>query len=77
MAELNPQGLARAIGISNFFPDRLVDLIDHNDTAPVVDQVECHPFIQRAGEQQLMRDLSVPIESWGHSRRTGTTYSPI
>ena len=65
MEELNRQGLARAIGVSNFYPDRLVDLIDHNETAPMVDQIECHPFFQRAGEQQLMRERGVQTESWG------------
>jgi 2,5-diketo-D-gluconate reductase A len=65
MEELNRQGLARAIGVSNFYPDRLVDLIDHNDVAPMVDQIECHPFFQRNAEQQLMRERGVQTESWG------------
>jgi 2,5-diketo-D-gluconate reductase A len=65
MEELNRQGLARAIGVSNFYPDRLVDLIDHNETVPMVDQIECHPFFQRAAEQQLMRERGVQTESWG------------
>ena len=55
----------RAIGVSNFFPDRLVDLIHHNEITPAVDQIECHPFFQRVHEQQLMRDRGVQIESWG------------
>jgi 2,5-diketo-D-gluconate reductase A len=50
MEELHRQGLARAIGVSNFYPDRLVDLIDHNETAPAIDQVECHPCFQRTEE---------------------------
>jgi 2,5-diketo-D-gluconate reductase A len=65
MSELSRQGLVRAIGVSNFFPDRLVDLIDHNEITPAVDQIECHPFFQRVHEQQLMRDRGVQIESWG------------
>jgi 2,5-diketo-D-gluconate reductase A len=65
MEELHGEGLARAIGVSNFYPDRLVDLIEHNEVAPMVDQVECHPFFQRAAEQQLMSDRGVRIESWG------------
>jgi 2,5-diketo-D-gluconate reductase A len=65
MEELNRRGLARAIGVSNFYPDRLVDLIDHNEVVPMVDQVECHPFFQRGAEQELMRDRGVQIESWG------------
>lgn len=65
MEELNRQGHARAIGVSNFYPDRLVDLIDHNETVPMVDQIECHPFFQRDAEQRLMGDRNVQIESWG------------
>jgi 2,5-diketo-D-gluconate reductase A len=65
MEELNGQGLARAIGVSNFYPDRLVDLIAHNEVAPMIDQVECHPFFQRSADQELMRERGVQIESWG------------
>jgi 2,5-diketo-D-gluconate reductase A len=65
MSELNRQGLVRAIGVSNFFPDRLVDLIDHNEITPAVDQIECHPFFQRVDEQQLLNDRGVQVESWG------------
>ncbi len=65
MEELNREGFARAIGVSNFYPDRLVDLIAHNEVAPMVDQIECHPFFQRHAEQELMRERGVQIESWG------------
>ena len=65
MEELHRQGLARAIGVSNFYPDRLVDLIEHNEVAPMVDQVECHPFFQRWAEQHLMSERGVQMESWG------------
>jgi 2,5-diketo-D-gluconate reductase A len=65
MQELNGQGLAKAIGVSNFYPDRLVDLIEHNDVTPAVNQVETHPFFQRADYQQLMSERGVQIESWG------------
>lgn len=58
-------GRARAIGVSNFHPDRLVDLIDHNQIAPMVNQIETHPFHQRAFDQQLMSERGVQIESWG------------
>jgi hypothetical protein len=47
MQELNRDGQIRAIGVANFYPDRLVDLIDHNEIAPAVDQIETHPFFQR------------------------------
>jgi 2,5-diketo-D-gluconate reductase A len=65
MEKLNGEGLARAIGVSNFYPDRLVDLIEHNEIAPAVNQVECHPFFQRVDYQELMRERGVQIESWG------------
>ena len=63
--ELNREGLAKAIGVSNFYPDRLVDLIDHNEVTPAVNQIETHPFFQRRDYQELMRDRGVQIESWG------------
>jgi 2,5-diketo-D-gluconate reductase A len=65
MQDLHKQGLARAIGVSNFHPDRLVDLIDHNEIVPAVNQIETHPFHQRANDQALMRERGVQIESWG------------
>jgi 2,5-diketo-D-gluconate reductase A len=65
MQEINREGLAKAIGLANFYPDRLVDLIDHNEITPAVNQIETHPFFQRTAEQQLMRDHGVQIESWG------------
>ncbi|OON76970.1 aldo/keto reductase [Streptomyces tsukubensis] len=65
MESLHRDGLARAIGVSNFHGDRLVDLIDHNAITPAVNQVETHPFHQRAADQELMSERGVQIESWG------------
>ena len=65
MQALHQQGEVRAIGISNFYSDRPVDLIDHNETTPAVNQIETHPFFQRGDYQQLMRDRGVQMESWG------------
>jgi 2,5-diketo-D-gluconate reductase A len=65
MEDLHGQGLIRAIGVSNFYPDRLVDLIVHNDITPAVNQVETHPFFQRTADQELMSERGVQIESWG------------
>src|SRR3954462_14270604 len=59
------EGATRAIGVSNFHPDRLIDLIDHNEVTPAVDQIETHPFFQGAFDQELMRGRGVQIESWG------------
>jgi 2,5-diketo-D-gluconate reductase A len=65
MQELNKAGVARAIGVSNFYPDRLVDLIANNEITPAVNQIETHPFFQRTADQELMREHGVQIESWG------------
>jgi 2,5-diketo-D-gluconate reductase A len=65
MEELHRQGVLRSIGVSNFFPDRLVDLIMHNEIPPAIDQVETHVFNQRVADQQVMQHYGVQIESWG------------
>jgi 2,5-diketo-D-gluconate reductase A len=65
MQELYQQELVRAIGVANFYPDRLVDLIDHNEVTPAVNQVETHPFFQRQDYQQLLGERGVQLESWG------------
>jgi 2,5-diketo-D-gluconate reductase A len=64
MQDIHREGRIRAIGVSNFFPDRLIDLIDNHDIAPAVNQIETHPFYQRAADQQFMREHGVQIESW-------------
>jgi 2,5-diketo-D-gluconate reductase A len=51
--------------VSNFYPDRLVDLIDHNEVVPAVNQIETHPFFQRGDYLELMSERGVQIESWG------------
>nr|WP_238173540.1 aldo/keto reductase [Kribbella speibonae] len=65
MQKLYAEGRARAIGVSNFHPDRLVDLIEHNEIPPAVNQIETHPFHQRVADQELMTERGVQIESWG------------
>ena len=65
MQSLRQEGRVTAIGVSNFYPDRLVDLIEHNEVTPAVNQVETHPFFQRTADQQLMRERGVQIQSWG------------
>jgi 2,5-diketo-D-gluconate reductase A len=65
MQDLQRSGAARAIGVSNFHGDRLVDLIERNEITPAVDQVETHPFHARFTDQELMRERDVQIESWG------------
>jgi 2,5-diketo-D-gluconate reductase A len=65
MEQLHADGLARAIGVANFYPDRLVDLIEHNAVTPAVNQIEVNPFFQRQTDQELMRGHGVQMESWG------------
>nr|WP_263323152.1 aldo/keto reductase [Neobacillus sp. Marseille-Q6967] len=65
MEELYREGKVRAIGVSNFYPDRLVDLIDHNEVVPAVNQVETHPFCQQIESHNLMKENNVQIMSWG------------
>jgi 2,5-diketo-D-gluconate reductase A len=65
MEQLHADGVARAIGVANFYPDRLVDLIEHNDVTPAVNQIETNPFFQRHADQEVMRAHGVQSESWG------------
>lgn len=65
METLYHEGLVRAIGVSNFYPDRVMDLIVHNEVVPMVNQIETHPFNQQVETQQFLRENGVQIESWG------------
>lgn len=65
MEQLHREGVIKAIGVSNFHGDRLVDLIERNEITPAVDQVETHPFHARFADQELMAQHGVQIESWG------------
>ncbi len=65
MQELYQEGKVRAIGVSNFHPDRLMDLIVHNDIVPTVNQIETHPFHQQIETQTFLQENDVQIESWG------------
>ena len=65
MEEICRDGTARAIGVSNFPPDRLVDLIVHNEIVPAVNQVETHPFCQQREAAEVMKKEGVQIEAWG------------
>lgn len=65
MEALHQEGRIRAIGVSNFQPDRLMDLIVHNQVVPAVNQIETHPFNQQISAQQFLQENLVQIESWG------------
>ena len=65
MEALNDAGTLRAIGISNFQPDRVIDLLVHHRVAPAVNQIETHPFHQQIETQEFLQKNNVQIESWG------------
>ncbi len=65
MEELYREGRVRAIGVSNFYPDRVMDLIMHHEVIPAVNQIETHPFHQQAATQKFLQENGVQIESWG------------
>ncbi len=65
MEELHRAGRIRAIGVSNFYPDRLVDFVLHNEVAPAVNQIEIHPFHQQADAQAILEEYKVQAEAWG------------
>jgi 2,5-diketo-D-gluconate reductase A len=65
MQELYKEGRIKAIGVSNFQPDRLIDLIIHNEIVPAVNQLETHPFHQQIETQKFIVENNVQTESWG------------
>ncbi len=64
MEELHQQGKARAIGVSNFPPDRIMDLMIHNQIPPAVNQIEVNPFHQQIEAQRFLQENSVQVEAW-------------
>lgn len=64
MEGLYREGRIKAIGVSNFPPDRLMDLLIHNAVTPAVNQIEVHPFHQQTETHQFLRDNGVQIEAW-------------
>lgn len=71
LQELCRQGSVRAIGVSNFYPDRLADLCENADILPAVNQIECHPFYQRAYDLDAMNKLRVAPMAWGPFAESG------
>lgn len=65
LTEAYKAGKIRAIGVSNFYPDRLIDLCQFQEIIPAVNQVETHPFQQQKTAREIMKKYGVQIESWG------------
>jgi diketogulonate reductase-like aldo/keto reductase len=64
MEELYSQGKVRAIGVANFHPDRLMDLIIHNKVVPAINQIEVNPFLQQSATQNFLIANKVQPEAW-------------
>ena len=64
MEDLYKEGKIKAIGVSNFYPDRLIDLIQFNEIVPAINQVETHPFNQQVKAKEIMKKYGVQIEAW-------------
>jgi 2,5-diketo-D-gluconate reductase A len=64
MEELYQQGKVRAIGVSNFLPDRIMDLMIHNKITPAVNQIEVNPFHQQIEPQKFLQENDVQVEAW-------------
>ena len=79
MTEAYRAGKIRAIGVSNFYPDRLVDVCLYNEVVPAVNQVETHPFCQQKAAREIMKKHGVQIESWGPfaEGRNGLFTNPV
>ncbi len=65
MEELYEAGKIRAIGVCNFYPERLADLCANAKVMPAVNQVELHPFFAQAGALETMKEYGVQPEAWG------------
>ncbi|EHI97633.1 Methylglyoxal reductase (NADPH-dependent) [Clostridium sp. DL-VIII] len=64
MEKLYKEGKLKAIGVSNFYPDRLIDLTKFNEVVPAVNQVETHVFNQQVKAQEVMKKYGVQIQAW-------------
>ncbi len=64
LEDLYEEGVLRALGVSNFYPDRLADMASFNKIVPHVNQVEVNPFFQQVAAQDNMKDYGVQIEAW-------------
>lgn len=65
LEELYREGKVRAIGVSNFQPDRIMDLIVFSEIKPAVNQIEAHPFHQQEESQLFLLENGIQMESWG------------
>lgn len=79
MEKAYAEGKVRAIGVSNFYPDRFIDLAENSEIKPMVNQVETHVFNQQAEAQKIMKKYGTQIMSWGPfaEGRNGLFSNPV
>lgn len=65
LEEANKAGKVRAVGVSNFYPERLTDLCMNAEIRPMVNQIECNPFFQRDTDIECAKHFGVQVEAWG------------
>ncbi|MDE6833145.1 MAG: aldo/keto reductase [Ruminococcus sp.] len=71
LEELYKEGKVRAIGVSNFYPERLTDLCMNAEIRPMVNQIECHPFFQRGTDLECAEHFGVSVEAWAPFAEAG------
>ena len=71
LEELYKEGRIRAIGVSNFYPERLTDLCMNAEIKPMVNQIECHPFFQRETDLECAKHFGVLLEAWAPFAEAG------
>lgn len=64
LEELYKEGRIRAIGVSNFLPDRIIDLCFNAEIIPAVNQIELHPFYQREAELEILKEYGIIPQAW-------------
>lgn len=64
MVELHKNGKIKSIGVSNFYPDRLIDMVKYSEVVPAVNQVETHPYNQQIKAKEIMDKYGVQIQAW-------------
>jgi 2,5-diketo-D-gluconate reductase A len=77
MEELYRDGVIKAIGVSNFYPDRVMDFIAHHEAVPPVNQIETHPFHQQVQRKSFSKKTTFTWNYWGHLLRAAMRSSPI
>lgn len=64
LSKLYKEGRIKAIGVSNFYSDRITDFCLHNEIIPALNQIECHPFFQKQEEQKILKEYGITMQSW-------------